>query len=431
MKSSLILRDYQHVASTWMRTANNAHNILADDVGIGKNASTIDTLETPALIVAPTYITRQWYNLCCDVLPTNIIVSLPEGTRAQREAELDRPAHIRIVNIEMIRGYDFGTEYRTLVLDEAHHYRNRNSAQTSSATRLVQQSARAHLLTASPHYKRFDDIWALLRMVDPDAHGSYWDFLRYWCAVNWNSPYTPTIYGLKRSKREEWHEYIAQYMLLRTYKDVGRQLPPLIERTATFTLPTPLQRVYNEVHKKYKLAGSPLESAGAVTVTMRMLTMCADKLRTVVAILEDIPPTQPVIIYTWYKDSANQIYAELAKRDRSILITGDTPPATRAEQLADAKYNGTRFIVATYASLNEGMNLQWIRYVVFAEESYVGEEHRQTIARFRRDRGDDQQDGPQPPVIVYYVRAQRTIDERIPSARERGARSIADVLKGM
>lgn len=431
MQSKLILRDYQSTASQWCTQANNGHNILADDVGLGKSPVAIDTMQTPALIVTPTYHTMHWFDLCCSVLPENIIVSLPEGTRAARESELDRPAHVRIVNIEMVRGYDFGSEYNTIIFDEAHRYRNRNSAQTNAATQLAIQSPRAHLLTASPYYKRFDDIWALLRMVDPDAHGSYWDFLRYWCAVNWGAPYTPKVYGLKRSKTAEWREYVAQYMLLRTYNTVGRQLPRLIERAVTFKLPHTIARVYNEVHKKYKLLDSPLESAGAVLVTLRALTMCADKLRTMQAILEDVPPNEPVIIYTWYKDAANMVYSLLSKTEKTLLITGDEQPIPRAQKLTSARTDGTRYIVATYSALNEGANLQWIRYVVFMEESYVSEEHRQTIARFRRDRGDEAQNVDGPPVIVYYVRAERTIDQRIPRARQSGARSIADVVRGL
>jgi hypothetical protein len=84
--------------------------------------------------------------------------------------------------------------------------------------------------------------------------------------------------------------------------------------------------------------------------------------------------------------------------------------------------------VATIDALNEGANLEHIRHVIYAEESYVKGKHNQTLARFRRDRGDSD---ALPPVMAYYVRARKTVDERIPIVRnKRGTMTeLAEALR--
>jgi superfamily II DNA/RNA helicase len=156
--------------------------------------------------------------------------------------------------------------------------------------------------------------------------------------------------------------------------------------------------------------------------------MCDAKIRTLLDVLEDIPPTEPVCIYTWYRESASLVYASvLATKRKCLLITGDITPELRGKAIDNARANGVHYIIATQSSLNEGANLQWIRYVVFVEEDYVAEAHRQCLARFRRDRDGASNE----PVIAYYIRAQRTIDETIPSARIAGARNMRDIARSL
>jgi superfamily II DNA or RNA helicase len=222
-------------------------------------------------------------------------------------------------------------------------------------------------------------------------------------------------------------------MIARKYTDVGRQLPPLVEQVVTFNLPPTLQTHYATLRNKWRLGKQPLESAGAVTVLLRQITMCPAKIAAVGSILEDVPPHEPVMLYTWYKESATLLYEAFGSTARTLLLTGDTDANERAKLLAQASTNGVKYIIATQGALSEGANLQWIRYVVYAEEQYVAEAHRQTLARFQRDRGDEAHtdNTAQAPVIAYYVRARRTIDETVARARLRGAASIADVARSL
>ncbi len=424
----LRLREYQQEAVDWLRA--HKRGILALDVGLGKTITALAAQTPPTLVVAPAHLTYQWFNTAVVQMP-HVVVSLPEGTRVHRQRELNRGADVTIVNYEMIRGkgYTHSTAYNTLIIDEAHRIRKRTTAQSKAAYQLANEIPHVMLLTASPYYKGAQDIWNLLRTVDYSSVGGYWDFLREWFAVNWAAPYTPKIYGVRPTLRDQFRQKVAEYMFSRTYADVGRELPPLIEKHITVRLPFLIQRIYTEARNRYILLGSPLESAGATIATLRALTMNHIKQDAVVGIVDDLPPSQPALIYVWYKESARLLSERLtAAHQPHVTLTGDTAPLDRAQLLDTARHNGYH-VIATQASLSEGANLQHMRHVIYAEESYVPEEHRQTLARVRRDRNDDTTHNETEPVVAYYVRTQHTIDENIARARARGARSIQEVVR--
>jgi superfamily II DNA or RNA helicase len=211
-------------------------------------------------------------------------------------------------------------------------------------------------------------------------------------------------------------------MMMRTYETVGRTLPPLEEHTIIFDMPAPLHKAYRELKKDWLILGAPVESVGSVYYMLRQLTMCQEKVSTVKEIVESIPRDEGVLVYTQYLESAHTLANTLKRGYKEevpvTLITGETPPQKRAMMLAEQKRTRhPRIVVATIGALQEGQNMEHIRHVVYAEETYVKGEHRQTLARTRRDRGDEHQHA-QPPVIVYYVRARKTIDQQIPVIRE-------------
>jgi SNF2 family DNA or RNA helicase len=339
---------------------------------------------------------------------------LPEGARARRKHELAQPYSVRVVSTEMLRSYDMPTDLNTVVIDEAHHIRNPKSIQSARASDLCATTKRVHLLTATPFYKEDHDIWHLLHVLQPDAFPSYWNFIREWYTVNWYAPYAPRIYGVKPALRDAFRAMLATYMLQRDYTDVGRQLPPLIEKVLTFELPTPLRKHYNTLKTQWQLLGEPIESVGAVYASLRQLTL-QPKIDIVKAIVDSIPK-EPIFIYTHYVESAHILTSKLRTHLHTpLLLTGETPPTIRAELLADQKRTGNpTIVIATIDALNEGVNLEHIRHVIYAEESYVRGKHNQTLARFRRDRGTL---STAPPVMAYYVRARKTVDERIPVIR--------------
>ncbi len=411
-----VLRGYQHEAHQFQMA--HPKSILADAYGLGKTPTTIATIANhlPALVICPTYLTNQWFDTLCDFLPTASI-SLPEGAHAKRQAELLTYADVRVINTEMLRTYDMPS-VNTLVIDEAHHIRGRDAKQSIAARQLIWRTPNTYMLTATPYYKSDEDIWHLLHCLDPHTFTSYWTFIREWYAVNWKAPYAPHIYGIAEKKRVDFNKMLTPYMLMRDYTDVHRELPPLIEHPITIELPTAVRRAYTKLKNDWQLAGQPIESVGEVYYLLRQLTMTLTKLDAIQGIVDSIPPPSTTLIYTWYRESANTVSKHLTKNGTpNIVLTGDTPPTQRATLLNTQRVKKRpHVIVATIEALSEGVDLSHIHHVVYAEETYVQGKHTQALARAHRDRTDTSTPVTTP-VNVYYVRAKKTIDVRIPVIR--------------
>lgn len=415
------LRPYQQQAHQFQE--EHPHSILADYMGLGKTRPTIATIANhlPALVVCPTYLVQQWYDRTTEFLP-EASICVPSGPKERKQSALLAPADVTIINTEMLRTYVM-PKVQTFVVDEAHHLRGRESQQGRGARKVAFRTPRVHFLTATPYYRADEDIWHLLHLLDPKKFSSYWNFVREWFSVDWDAEYAPKLYGVARSKRAAFEHMLRPYMLLRDYKDVGKELPPLIEHNHLIELTPQLAATYRQLKEDWQLDGEPIESVGKVYYELRQITMCHRKIDTVRAILDDVPPTDSTLVYVWYRESARALAERLqANKHACMVITGDTPPAQRAAMLQNQKATGMpRTIVATIEALQEGVNLEHIHHVVYAEETYVRGKHMQTLARAHRDQ--QQEDGTSTPVNVYYVRVRKTIDERIPVIRE--ARGLA------
>lgn len=409
------LRPYQSDAVHWM--ANTPKGILADDTGLGKTPTATAALvkNLPALVIARGYNTPYWFDEVTRMVP-NARVNAPDGTLSARQKAIDGDeSDITIISYTTLRALrlPLPTRYRTVVVDEAHNVRNYKAAQSKRTHLLCAAADNAYLLTATPYYKSDEDIYNLLRIVSPTDFPSYWDFIREWFSVNWEADYTPKIYGIAKHKREAWQQFVSQYMLKRTPEEVGRWLPPIIERTIRFRMPRQLQQVYDTAKQNWQIAGTPIEDVGTLLTTLRSLTMCPQKIETVSSIIED-HPNVPTLIWVWYKESAQRIREAL--QGKALVITGDVAIQRRHEMLHSHRESYTHLpIIATIEALSEGFNLEYIRNVIYAEETYVRGEHYQSLRRAQRDRGDTNTDTQ--PVNVWYVRARGTIDERIPDIR--------------
>jgi superfamily II DNA or RNA helicase len=339
---------------------------------------------------------------------------MPKGEKAKKQQQLLSGADVTIINIEALRTYQM-PKVQCFVVDEAHHLRGRESQQGRGARKVAFRTPYVCFLTATPFYRADEDVWHLLHLLEPKKFSSYWNFIREWFSVDWEAEYAPKIYGVSRSKRVAFNHLLAPYMLLRDYKDVGKELPPLIENILTVELPLLEAVRYRTLKEEWQLDGAPIESVGKVYYELRQITMCHRKIDTVRDLVEDIPHGESALVYVWYRESARLLAERLrAGKQACMVITGDTPPAQRAAMLANQKATGMpRVIVATIEALQEGVNLEHIHTVIYAEETYVQGKHIQTLARAHRD----QQTDTPTPVNVYYVRARKTIDERIPVIR--------------
>lgn len=425
VKQSLTPRHYQVEAIKYL--ADNKRRWLTDKPGLGKTLCAAYAADPPVLIACPTYLTNHWYEFLktcgCDVV-------VASGTREQRQRALLSGAPWIVFNIEMMSErkidsteeediyvkYDF-PDATTLIVDEAHHIRGRNSSRSKQALELSRRMERVYLLTATPVYNKPDDMYAQLRMLEPKRFISYWNFLEDYVKYI-NSQFGPKIMGAKPALRK----LFESYSLGRTYKDVGMQLPRLVGQKisvipdAKFLVEYKrvrdeyLAEVYNEHNERENYE---IPNALAVMQHLRRMT-APQKLKPLLEYMRDTDGfTSGTVIFCWYKNTAEQIGELLS----IPVITGDMEPSERVKIAKSEKS-----MVATIASMSEGVDLSHLRNVVFFELDHVPGRLFQALSRVRRYGGHDV-------VRVIYLIVKGTIDEVIYQVDEHRTATINQIVK--
>jgi SNF2 family DNA or RNA helicase len=168
------------------------------------------------------------------------------------------------------------------------------------------------------------------------------------------------------------------------------------------------------------------------------------KLEALDALLEEILPTgRKVVVYTWHRRFAEIVWEHIINKGEHRLPSGGyiheglsaggDPTAGLVhggfdtdDQVDTIRHfkekTGGGVLVATIASLGEGLNLQEASAVIFLEISYVPEENRQALRRVHRE-------GQTQSVNAYILVAKGTIEDLVFEHVQEKRESIRDFDK--
>jgi SNF2 family DNA or RNA helicase len=400
-------RPYQVTGADWLYQTRRA--ILADDAGVGKTIQAAMAAVKPVLVVCPTYLVWQWAEFIESNFPNDTISVAAFGGRKVRHKALTgtdelwvmpdkAPADWVIVNTDMVRGYSM-PKVNTIIFDEAHHFRNREAERSQLAATLAHMTDRVYELTATPIYKDVSNLFQLLHMIDPTTYKDFWPALERW-AITYGDRFSMKIVRLRNSKALE--KELAPYLLRRTYSDVGLFIPPLVEAHNVIEMDPRMKKIYADLRDFYrKEDGTAASSAAEVLHLLRHATV-GPKIQEIPNILEDNPG--PAVVFTWYRESADVCAEELTKLLRhTVVVKGDVDADQRAD-IAHAAIAKGGVVVATMASLGEGIDLSAAKTCIFLEEDYVPGRHYQVLHRLQRWTTDER------PVVAHYLRCRGTVD---------------------
>lgn len=430
--ASYTLRPYQSMGVRFLREKKRA--ILGDAPGLGKTFQAIEAATLPAVITAPLSLIDQWKDFIEEQYPHHSIHVASHGDIIKRDAafkafEADpNPLKWLIVNHDAFRTY-YLPNVQTLIADEFHHFRNREAKRSIGLRKMAERTPNVFGLTATPIFKDVGDLYHLLHIIDPSRWKSYWNFIQTYAVVD-STAWGNRIVRARSPKRLE--EDTADHMLARTYNDVHMFLPERIEKHVTMKLKDDDLARYNKLRDYYRLEleqaqedGSTQQlffNAGAVLHALRKLTVTKEKIEAVKQIVEDTPGEAPILVFCWYRDTAEA----MSKALDGAKITG----AVQASERRDLAYGmtGQRVRVATMESLSEGVDMSDCRTVIFVEQSYVPGQQYQALSRVVRHRtspGDETD-----PVILYFVRYTNSVDQVVfTTAKDRASGNAMSVLR--
>lgn len=426
------LRPYQAAGVKFLREQKRA--ILGDAPGLGKTFQAIEAATLPACITAPLSLVDQWAEFIADQYPHHSVHIAAYGDIIKRdqifkefEADPNENKWL-IVNHDCFRTY-FIPPVETIIADEFHHFRNREAKRSVGLRQTAARTPNFFGLTATPIFKDVGDLYHLLHIIDPAKWKSYWNFIQTYAIVD-STGWGNRIVRARSPKRLE--EDTAHHMLARTYADVHMFLPERIEKFVNMKLKDDDLARYEKLKNYYRLELEEANergemsqmyfNAGAVLHALRKLTVTKEKLEAIKQIVDDTPGDSPIIVFCWYRDTAEVV----SKALDGAKITGANDPYER-RQLAQGM-TGQRVRVATMESLSEGVDLSEARTVIFVENTYVPGQLYQALSRVIRHRTtvDDTHD----PVVLYHVKYTNTVDQVVwATAKDRAAGNAMSVLK--
>lgn len=422
--ATLLLRPYQQTGVDFLYRTKRA--ILADAPGLGKTLMATEATEHPTVISAPAHLADQWYDHITEQYPTEPVFMAAYGDPLSRKSEIENWVEhggYLIVNPDTWRHTPIPLLAKTLIVDEFHYFRRRSAKRSQLLRAYAHNTPRVYGLTATPAHKDVGDLWHLLHILDPKSFGSYWRFINTY-ATTFDYGYGTQI----RGRKGDLDGLLKPYVLERTYRQVGLQLPPRIEKQVTLRFQRAQQEKYRILKDHYNLERDNktvrFYDPGTVLHELRKMTLTPEKISAVTQIVNEHKRTgpEPIIIFTHYKETA-RMFAELYD---GICITGDISPTTRREYALTGGTSGAQVRAITQDSLDTGVDLSEARTVIYPEESYIPGQQYQTMTRVQRVRPLSTDNSP---VNVYYVYYKQTVDEVIHRKVRSRAASALTVLR--
>jgi len=243
------LRNYQLDGLGWMQFLREFGfgGCLADDMGVGKTAQVLATLEArrvegkgPSLVVVPKSVMFNWREESARFTPRLRVLEYHGVARDIAEI----PLHDLVLTTygTMLRDAPLLSkiDFDYVVLDEAQAVKNASTA-SAKAVRLLRGAHRL-ALSGTPVENHLGELWSLFEFLNPGMLGA--------------ARVLGMAGGMARNPSLEARQLLAQalrpFILRRTKQQVARELPEKTEQTIFCELEGVQRKHYEELRRHYR-----------------------------------------------------------------------------------------------------------------------------------------------------------------------------------
>lgn len=386
-----VLRPHQHTGAEFIRGRRGT--LLADDLRTGKTLTALaahDPSEGPLLVVCPLIAREVWRRWIERMFPGEDVGVM---TGKQYDAKIATKP-IVICHYDILKHWQLSREYGLVVFDEAHALSNGRSNRSIAASFLASRALRVVATTGTPIWNRPIGLWAILGLIAPGGFGPYNLFGDRYC-----NP-VATAYGTEykgSSNEAELNQRLSTVRIRRVWGDVQADLPPITRDVAVAELSL-------AQHRAIDLAVAEVTSGTAASLARFRRALGAMKVKpTIEVCVRALDRGEPIVAWTWHKDTARKIADGLD--GRALLIDGDVPPDKR--EAIFAKWNTSPIalaLVMTISTGQVGIDLSHAHLGVFAEIDWTPAMIRQAEMRtYHPSRG----------MHITYVTADHLVERRM------------------
>ncbi len=315
-------------------------------------------------------------------------------------------------------------EFGVAVFDEAHRAKDPKAKQTRAAWSVRAEQRWA--LTGTPVANKPDDLWSVLRLVDAESWGSRAAFTSEFCDLGWGPWGQVEVLGWREDRMDRLGRLAAPVYRRRSMEEcVGRRIDRVRE-TRLAHLTAAHRRQYQQVEDEWRVVadGESSWSANALAATVRLcqaaaapldvedggvaMTGPSPKVAALRDLLGDLPPDEPVVVFTASRQLA-EIAAPVLDRHKhpAEMLVGGMSRGEIDAAVARWEAGESQVLLATYGTGSEGLTLTRAKVVVHLHSGWSSVARMQAEDRVRRWTQEA------PAVLVVDIVSAGTIDERV------------------
>lgn len=416
-------RPYQTDGIKFLQDRGRA--FLGDEPGLGKTVQALRAASGQTLIAAPSMVLDggTWsdeVDKWCDTFDgvawpyTSLNARVKTGTTASST----KP--VKVIH-EDLKAWG---RFETLILDEAHYIKGRNTRWTWAAQQLAKQADQVFLLSGTPIPNWPDELFTALQILFPEQagggqrFGSYWRWVEDWFKVESNphdpNGYAKTIVGLQGCRAkcaaraptdpcDHYLEFVAENLgdrfLMRLRDDVLTDLPPLTEVEVKVPMTAKQYAAYREMRKTFM---TEVDDQEVITWSTAGRHVMLDRITTGLGTIAESPSlaesgkfkrleydllsrSRPTLVVAHYRDSV-ELAAQVAQSCGATanVVHGGTSKSARSAAVRAFQSGSIDVLCGSLETIAEGLTLTSADQIIRLETSYKPSRNQQAVRRIHR-----------------------------------------------
>jgi len=369
------LREYQREAIDFASIRPAV--LFLHDLGMGKTAMALGTVQTPSIAIVPTSAIYGW-KLAAEAM--GMKVQILHGKYKRDYLDIEADFYITTYGsagywLPCFKDLGEGPDLFGIYADEIHliHKKSLQATQAFAGTRCQFRCG----LTATPIRNRLPSLWGILNALQPKAWGTRVEFLERYA----NAVMGP--YGMEfgaPTHVEELASRLKEVAIRRMWAEPGmdKYRPTLVRERIEVPITARkrvqhLDKATRKAMEKKRLGASTLrrlteqrKEIGALKVKWAIESGWAQR---------EAEKSVRSIWWCWFKEQAYLLHATAKKWGiPADIITGDSLSNKRATVLEEWEYGDItkpRMIVATQGALNFAVNLTTAHSALFLEYDWA------------------------------------------------------------
>ena len=428
------LRPYQREGFAWLAKLSTCGlgACLADDMGLGKTVQVLALLahrgdRGPALVVAPTSVSRNWQDEAARFAPALNVVLLADAEDRVARVRDAGPFDVVVCSYGLLLFEEellVGREWNVVVLDEAQAVKNRLAKRARVVKRL--RCAMRVISTGTPVENNLGELWSLFDFLNPGLLGTHGQFERRFC----NSDGSVSALLKKMT---------APFILRRLKSEVLDDLPPKTEISLEVVLDAEERALYESCRREAlaSLEGGDDEANRIVMLAhlTRLRRVCChpslvlpdcglpgQKVESFMELVADLKAGgHRALVFSQFVDFLSIIRARLDRESITYqYLDGATPLKKRTEAVDRfQRGEGDLFLISMKAG-GTGLNLTAANYVILLDPWWNPAVEMQAADRAHRI-------GQKNPVTLYRLVTVDTVEARVVELHAR-KRALADAI---